>query len=134
MENKNQSKIREIVSAWIEHAQIQQKDLSSEINVTPASLNKFLKADGVLFPFPRFLQIVHKLNPPQEEITEAFGYFLAEWKLPIASFQLLQGKLPVEDIVTARARVHALVEKLSFEQIKMVELMLNGLLTTDKQQ
>lgn len=47
MENKNQSKIREIVSAWIEHAQIQQKDLSSEINVTPASLNKFLKADGV---------------------------------------------------------------------------------------
>lgn len=130
--NYKQNEIRQIIANWIDRAEIQQKDLSKYINITPASLNKFLKADGVLFPFPRFLQIVQYLNPPQEEINQAFIYFLESWGIPENQFLLQHIATRTEDIVTTRTRVHALIERLSFEQLKMIELMLNGLLTNDK--
>ena len=96
-----------IVKQWISESEYNQKDLAEKAGISPASLCKFLSADSDL-PFPRFLQIVSILRPPQNEIDLAFENYLDELNIPHGVIQLLRhGRINAPSI---REQIHALID------------------------
>lgn len=66
---------------------ISQTDLAKALGMTSPSINSMLNGKKRL-PFNRFLQIVHKLNPPQNEVDEVFNLYLNKFELPVNSFRI----------------------------------------------
>jgi hypothetical protein len=76
-------KIGKKVSMWV----ISQTDLAKALGMTSPSINSMLNGKKRL-PFNRFLQIVHQLNPPQNEVDEVFNLYLNKFELPVNSFRI----------------------------------------------
>jgi hypothetical protein len=71
------TRISKKVAAWVDS----QKEIAEEIGVSVPSVHSMLTGK-IKLPIGRFLQIIHFLNPPQEEVTEVFNLYLEDLGLP----------------------------------------------------
>ena len=119
------NELREIVSGWIK----QQNTTAKELGISPAGLNKMLTGATPL-PVTRFLQLVYYLRPPQNEVDRAFGLYLQELNLPEDGLRLTRksGMAETAALDDRRARIHAMIDQLSDEQLAGLEPMLAVLL------
>lgn len=76
-------KIAKKVSQWV----ISQTELAKALGMASPSINSMLNGKKNL-PLNRFLQIVHELNPPQNEVDEVFNLYLNKFDLPVNSFRI----------------------------------------------
>lgn len=70
-------KIGRKVANWVDS----QKDIAEEMGVSVPTVNSMLNGK-MKFPLTRFIQIVHILNPPQEEVNDVFNLYLEELGIP----------------------------------------------------
>ena len=119
-ENTN-TELRKLVSGWVQ----QQNTTAKELGISPAGLNKMLKGVSPL-PFSRFLQLGYYLRPPQNEVDRAFGLYLQELNLPEDGLRLTRksGMTETAALDDRRARIHAMIDQLSDEQLAGLEPML----------
>ena len=116
---EQRKKISSIVSGWVSI----QKDLAMRLSITPASLSAMLSGK-VALPLERFLQIVHILRPPADEVAEVWGLYLEDLNIPRGALELgLRGyRTNSQDDI--RTRVHQLVDEVSESQLAVIEPIL----------
>lgn len=113
-------KISKMVSGWV----IVQKELAEKLGITPASLSAMLSGK-VGLPLERFLQIVHILRPPADEVAEAWGLYLDDLKIPRNALDLVMqnyGTAPANESI--RARIHRLVDEIDESKLATIEPVL----------
>jgi hypothetical protein len=104
----NSESISKIVSGWVPN----QKDLAEKLEVTQAAMSKMLSATAAI-PLNRFLQIVHIVKPPKDEVDKVFALYLADLDIPTDDMALVfrsyhENTLPR----SARETIHQLVDRL----------------------
>ena len=131
MNDSLNDELRKLVSGWID----QQNKTAKDLGISAPSLNQMLK--GVCgIPISRFLQLVYYLRPPQNEVDRAFGLYLQELNLPEDGLRLTRksGMAETAALDGRRARIHAMIDQLSDEQLAGLEPMLAMLLANKNTQ
>jgi hypothetical protein len=113
--------ISQTASKWVAI----QRELASKLQITPASLSAMLSGK-VGLPFDRFLQIVHIVKPPKDEVDKVFALYLADLGIPTDDMALVfrsyhENTLPR----SARETIHQLVDRLEPHQLDALEPILN---------
>jgi hypothetical protein len=124
---KNSENISKSVANWIDN----QKEVAERLSVTQAAMSKMLSA-AVALPLNRFLQIVHILKPPKDEVDKVFAMYLADLGISPDDMVLIfrsyhENALPR----SARETVHQLVDRLQPHQLDALEPILH-MMTRDK--
>jgi hypothetical protein len=119
--------ISQMVSSWVGT----QRELAAQLQITPASLSAML-GGKVGLPLNRFLQIVHILKPPKDEVDKVFAMYLADLGISPDDMVLIfrsyhENALPR----SARETVHQLVDRLQPHQLDALEPILH-MMTRDK--
>jgi predicted transcriptional regulator len=71
------------ISKWVDS----QAEIAEEIGVSPATISRAIRGEFKM-RMGRFVQIVHYLNPPQNEVDEIFDLYLEELGIPAGSMRL----------------------------------------------
>jgi hypothetical protein len=117
----NSESISKIVSGWVPN----QKELAEKLEVTQAAMSKMLSATAAI-PLNRFLQIVHIVKPPKDEVDRVFALYLADLGIPTDDMALVfrsyhENTLPR----SARETIHQLVDRLEPHQLDALEPILH---------
>lgn len=117
----NSESISKIVSGWVPN----QKELAEKLEVTQAAMSKMLSATAAI-PLNRFLQIVHIVKPPKDEVDKVFALYLADLDIPTDDMALVfrsyhENTLPR----SARETIHQLVDRLEPHQLDALEPILH---------
>ncbi len=123
MEQYTEDKIKNNILSWLDFAQISQKELAKQLEISAASINQMLKGTTPL-PLGRFLQIAYVLKPDQSEINDIFALYLAEYNIPSGAITL---NLATIKSANTRASIHALVDQLEESQLIAIETILKSM-------
>ena len=109
----NTKEISKIVSTWVDS----QKDLAEKMSFTPSSLCCMLSGK-VAIPLNRFLQIVHILKPPKQEVEKVFGLYLDDLEIPRENMSLWfrswgEGNMEPSD----REKLHRIVDQIDKKKL-----------------
>ena len=116
----NELKISKIVSGWIEN----QRALASSLSITPASVSAMLSGK-VALPLGRFLQIVHFIKPPVDEVEKAFNLYIDDLGISGDDMRIVfrsYGANSLQD--DARASVHRMIDNLNEQQLAALKPVL----------
>ena len=113
-------KISQAVSNWV----TVQKELAEKLAITPASLSAMLSGK-VGLPLERFLQIVHILRPPADEVAEVWGLYLEELNIPSGALELVMRNYSITPVKgSIRDRIHRLVDEVDEDKLATIEPIL----------
>lgn len=131
MRQNSGTEIKSIVYSWVRSSFLQQKEISEKMDMTPAAINKMLKGDADL-PLPRFMQLVHILHPSQDEVDQVFAFYCEDLKIPSSSMRLvINGISGLPQTTDRRARIHALVDRLTEKQLEALEPVITMMATQE---
>lgn len=110
----NSKKINESVFRWVKS----QKELCEQLNISSGAMSRFSSGERAL-PINRFLQIVHILKPPKNEVDEVFSLYLKDLGIPQKDMQISFRGYHEDPLVdTVRESVRRLVDEL--DETKLV--------------
>ena len=103
-------KIGREVAKWIDS----QTQIAQEMGIASSAISSYISGKRQL-PLPRFLQIVHNAQPPQDDIDDIFNMYLEDAGIPHGALRLLRAGSevpgsPVEGAVMRDARIAKITE------------------------
>jgi predicted transcriptional regulator len=116
----NELKISKIVSSWIEN----QRELAKLLGITSASVSVMLSGKAAL-PLGRFLQIVHLIKPPVDEVEKAFNLYIEDLGISGDDMRIVfrsYGTNTLQD--DTRASVHRMIDNLNEQQLAALKPVL----------